>query len=213
MGARLPASFNMKRCSDQIWAVSRNLSGVKTAVGTIVSSLTVSPATEVNSYVLGARLEDVPNDSEISSLFRFYRLNAVAITFSLKGSGWVGPQNSDAFGIPIMSYFKTSDMDQITMPSTLQQAREYGTFKKCYFNRGQRSKTIVIRPRLQTDLTDSANAAIPVPAKKRFIPTDNKTCIHQGLWVNFDTSNVGAAAGDTTFAIECTYYFSLRGTK
>lgn len=209
-GPRL-ATVSLKRSSDQVFAISEvNNAGTRSAVNTAVTSLAVN-ATQFAGWILGFRLEDIPNDSELAQMFRYARLNAVAITFSIKGID-AEPQDVGGYALPIMHYFQTNDDDETNMPQTLQQVRERGNCRKFYFG-PRRRKTIVVRPHIRSSNQDINANPISGPARRMFIPTGNRTAVHTGLGVYFDCTAALSAASTTSFDIEATYYFTLKGTQ
>lgn len=213
MGATRLPTVALKRHSDQVFAISQvNNAGVRSAQNIPVNSLAV-PAAQVAGWSLGFRLEDLPNDSEIASMWQYYKLNAVAVTFSIKGMD-AEVQSLGGYGLPIMHYFISNNQDENNMPVTLQALRERSGAKKFYFgNKGIRRKTIVLKPRLQSTVEDINQNAVAGVARRMYIPTDNRTPVHTGLCVYFDTTSAASAATSTVFDIECTYYFTLKGTK
>lgn len=209
-GPRL-ATVSIKRSSNQCFSISQvNNAGTRSPTNAVVGELQCN-ATQFAGFILGFRAEDVPNDSELANMWRYYRLNAVAVTVSIKGLD-AEPQDVGGYALPIMHYFQSNDDDETNMPNTLQSVRERASARKFYFG-PKRRKTIIVRPHVRSSNQDINANPISGPARRMFIPTGNRTAVHTGLGLYFDCTSAASAATTTTFDLELTYYFTLKGVQ
>lgn len=205
-----------KRFSDQIWCYGQKIhTAASTNPSLAKSDLVGTASTELNSWLLGARLEDVPNDSEFTSLFRYFKISGVAITFILRGN--VTPIDGSGFSgasgasLPVLFTSWAPDMDYTSMPTSLQVARQRANLKKHYFNNATRTCTVFIRPKLMAVTADHVGGTYTASGKSSYLSCANdKTALHSGLWVNLDLSHSSVAVG---LDLEMKYYFTFRGMQ
>ena len=203
--------FSFTRFSDQIYKqLDFTGAGPASAYNATISTLAAAAGVEVNSSYITFRFEDMPNDSEFTALFRWFRLTGVKITFSMRGLN-ANVNGTSTGGLPIMSYAWAPDMSITTMPSTLQQARERANFKKCYFSPTRRSLSVFYRPILHSLSQDAAGNPYTTRGGRPWLScAADKAAQHQGLWVNIDNTTSSSAV---TLDIEAKYYFKMKGVQ
>lgn len=213
----LPKVFRVKRFSDQLWTYGEcKGAAAPSNPATTYSAFATTGNTELNSWIVGCRLEDIPNDSEFTSLFRYFKLTGVKIDFFLRGN--VAPLDGSAFasgatgtGLPVLFTSWAPDMDAASMPGTLQAARQRANIRKHYFSRGNRKASVYIRPLIHNSVTDAAGSTFTTRGGHPWLSCANdKTALHSGLWFNIDNSHSAASIG---LDIECTYYFAFKGMQ
>lgn len=205
-------TFKMTRMTDKLYQVASNANGVINGIPAVVNkTINATHQRELNMWLLSFRFEELPNDSDFN-LFRFYKIDYIDVAFSIKGAQ-AFPSSTDGYAVPKVHVLHVYNMDASSIPTTLQQMREYSTVKVKYFNKNNRVLKVRIYPKLLNQLSDRSGQLVESPSAPTFVPLNEKTVEHQGLLINFDTSSSSSGAGDTRIMLEAKYHFTLKGTK
>lgn len=206
-------THRFKRHTDQLYTISSFNSGTGTwgASTGVVSALTASATNERNFYLLGFRFEDIPNDSEFSALFRYYKITGVKLDLVFRAN----VENvlaSDTDMLPIVSTSFAPDLRSTNAPTTMQAFRERGNMKRHYIGqKGRRVASLFIKPRVPISTLDIAgNTTEYQDYKSKWLSMTDKQIIHSGILLNID--NTGGSTGYYV-DLESTFYFSCKGSQ
>lgn len=210
---RAAPAYRITRYTDQLFQIGTlNVSG-GTPVSSpgILSTLTATAGNELNSYLFAFRLEELPNDSEFTNLFRFFKIAGVRITLSMRGTD-AFVNGTSTGGLPILAYSWAPDLSPSEMPTSLQAARQRANMKRVYFSNTKRMHSIFIRPVMTTMVADNTSAT---SYQGRRVHTylqssTDKSARHAGLWLNIDNTTSSSAV---TLDVEVKYYLSFRGAQ
>lgn len=208
-------TYHFTRRTDQVFHPATFDDTLKTWSNvSYTSSLFSLPAnSDSNFRLLAFRMEELPNDTEFSNLFRYYRLEAVKVNLINRFNVSLNEYGTKA--LPVFMYSIAPDMTYLDAPTTAQQLRERSNLKMKFIGdkNNQRSVSIYLKPRVTPELRDLAGntgASVLDYNKAKWFSWDNKIMEHTGLLLNFDTSHIST---ETIVDVEVKYYFSCAGTQ
>lgn len=146
----------------------------------------------------------LPNSTEFSTLFDFYRINKIVVQYFLERDP--GAQAAATSIIPKL--YHVVDNDDNVIPSNLNELREHAKCKVTVMS-PYRPVTIVWRPStLQLTFRNAVNSTF-TPRWKQWIDFANTDVPHYGLKVGIDDLT------NTSYVVRVlgTFYFSCRTTR
>lgn len=159
-------------------------------------------------YGLKFQLDDLPNYTEFSSLFDNYQIMCVVLKL-LPVQNQMNTGLSGAVEVPTIGY--CWDYDDATTPTSMDQLRQYATYKEQLANK---PVTIKVYPKvaLVTYQGGVSNGYLRPSAKlqKMFrIDCANPSVQHFGIKIGIP--NTGAPDNTITYDIHATYYMKFTG--
>lgn len=197
------------RFSDQVYTIAQwnGISWTDTPVSPVLSQLNISGNTEFNPFLFGFRFTDLNNDTEFSSLFRYYALTGVKFTLVFRNN--VSEQAS-LNRLPFVYSSFAPDMDGSDAPTSMQQFRERGNCQRRYITANKTSLSWYFSPRVLGQVLDmDGNTSRSQDYKAKWITFNNVSMVHSGLLINIDNTS----GSEYSVAVECQYYFKCKGTQ
>lgn len=172
------------------------------------NSLTFDPSQDYTSTGIYFRLTDLPNVSEIATLFDCYKINKIVINVTPTWNQTDKPVNA---GSPIIPYIATAiDYNDITPVANLNDLREYYTFKR---TQGFRSHRRTIYPKLRVLAYESGGGSGYMQSKPRYISTDDVTVPHYGIKIWMENGGISSSGNPWAARVDATIYFTCKNTK
>jgi len=185
-----------KRVSGKVFNCTRMM-----ALTALAGNAGYAPYLAANAF----QLDDLPNYTEFTSLFGYYRINAVKVTVSQRID--IGGLLGTAAKYP--RFYHANDYDDASAPATLNALRELQGCKELVLGSGKQY-SFWVKPAVQVPVyTTGLGAFGYLPKWKQWISTNNPdTTLYGFKWGLDDFTNTGLS-----FNIEYRFYMSFKGTK
>lgn len=175
--------------------------------------VTTTTGTYVGGYSFA--LANLPNFSDFSGLYDYYRLNMVIMRIIYRGSNLSSMEsaNNAALGLPYMYY--VIDRDDATTPATVDEVREYAAAKMHIFTGEKRACYIKLRPSLLTETYKSAlSTSYQVKRASWLDLADSGNTPHYGIKLAIIVPvNSTQAYASQDFDVEVKYYFQMKNPR
>lgn len=161
------------------------------------------------------RLSSLPNFTDFSSLYDYYRLNYVVMRIMYRGSNLSSMEsaNNQHLGMPYMYY--VIDRDDASAPSSVNEVREYSAARLHMFTAERRCCYIKLRPSILTETYKSAITTSYQVTRRRWLDlADDGNTPHYGVKMAIIVpvdSVQNYAAQD--FDVEVRYYFQMKNPR
>lgn len=177
---------------------------------------TVGIANGANSNYNGIsfKLQDIPNYTELTTLYDEYRITRVTIIL-MPRSASLGQTNSASSGnvnqqySNVQPFITVIDYDDATPPGARSDLIQYGTAKQHLPNRMIRR---TLQPCVAVQTYKTAVSSGYMAKRRQWLDCADDTVPHYGFKWAYNQDS--AAAADTVlYDITCVYYVQCRGTR
>lgn len=170
-------------------------------------------STNTNSLdAIAFKLSDVPNYTELTALYDFYRINKVSVKIVPKfntNNILDSVTNSTQMIEPLV--WTAIDYNDATIPTTLLEIQEYASSK---VTRGSELHKRYLTPRLAVQLFDGVTPAYGEGKTHEWINCDYPDVPHYGLKICITPwDGTGIATGRLYYDLAITYYLEFKNTK
>lgn len=165
------------------------------------------------------RLSDLPNYTEFTALFDFYKIVGVKVRllpfFDQVPSNDAGGVFSALYSSPSnLRIFSILDYNTLTPPTTINDMRQYQNCKMTRYIHGHK-RYYVPKPTVEAD-SDLQAIQLNAGRKNPWVNTTYPDIDHFGLSIGIDMSNIDpskVASGDPLLRVEATYYVCFKNPK
>lgn len=199
-GVSLPGVYNFTRKTDQYFDFSNNAYN---------NAEITCPPNDSKILLMGFAFECLPNDTEFSAIFKYYKIKAVKVTLVF-GVSTTDTANGSKANMPDLLTCWAPDDNALTMPITLQRMRERQNCKLRFPNATQRAYSFYLKnPRVADEIGDMAGSGNVLVGStyKGWLPLVNRSIVHNGFIVGLDNNNND---NDIVVKTEFKYYFKCR---
>lgn len=171
-----------------------------------------------NTCVLSFQLNQLPNYSEFTSLYDFYRINYVQLRIESVGNTTSEANQTGYLRVPSIVYAFDYDGTNTTSVPDIQAIYEYANARRKTFSADRTAITIGSRPRIPmiaNDGTQSINTFINLPGKYRrpWVDASNPLLRHFSVILGFDTAGVGTTVSQYAFNLTAKFYLTFKNPR
>lgn len=172
------------------------------------------------SMAINFQLRDLPNYSELTSLWDRYKINFVKVKIIPYNTGSLtGAAYSSVYGQSSCLIHSVLDYDDSTLPlassSGVDDLRQYQTYKVS--NILMKPHVRVVRPTMLTALNDVTGTSIGGKITKGYVNLSNTLVPHFGMKFMFEGMSGGSAdiinGFVISFKVEAKFYVSLKDVR
>lgn len=176
----------------------------------------ISSVSQNETYgVMSFRLDELPNYTEFTSLYKWFKISAVKVLFipasniNLADNANVNLLNQTSLQNRIFTAF---DYDNLTTPSSMNDLRQYQNMRWSPNNRIHKR---FIYPKTIAVVDEDANLASAVGfsqnMKQPWISTASHAC--KWLGIKYAIHHANLTAGTDLYVVEAKYYLAFKGRK
>jgi len=159
---------------------------------------TIASSTVGTGQSLAFTLNALPSYAEFTSLFEFYRICAVKVTFL--------PRQTDFATQTVSNLWTVIDYNDVTAPTSNTQMQQYSAVK---LHSGFKPFTMYLKPRVAMPVWQGLSSSGYAPGKaNQWLDCNSPAIQHYGIKMFWDTLQSG-----TTMDITATYYMQFKGAN
>lgn len=197
---------------------SANVNVTGCTYNTSTSSLFTNVGQSTASFSMYFSLADIPNVSEFTTLFDYYKLNRVLVTIKMVSNPDASQQPTSQTLSNLMNYYPTiwyvrdnDDNNTVTLPAI----KEFEKVRHKVLMPNREIK-IILRPTTLSQIYKGVLPGYAIDTKKQYLDMAQADIPHYGLKTVFDLEGLTSSGDDVRqwqFKINAKYFFTCKSTR